>query len=389
MRELLPSFGLLLTGLLTVAAAPASVLLLALTAGAMIPIRRKSRNPAKKLHMVALIPAHDEEKHIARCVASLLAAGDRDDFEVWVVADNSSDLTPLVAFLAGASVLVRKDERRKGKGYALDFGFQKLMAAGVEAFLVIDADSVVSPNLVREMRACLEQGADAAQSRYRVKDPAFGFRRKLMDLALLGFNVLRPLGRDRLGLSAGLFGNGFALTSDTLRSVPYKADSVVEDLEYHIHLVRGGYRVRFVNSATVYGEIPTGVAASSQRSRWEGGRLRMAREWIPELVRDLARMRWRSSEPLADLMTLPLGYQALALTALLVVSPGPMKWLAIAQFGIIGLHVVVAASFGERFPWSLGVLGGVPFYVAWKLTLLTKIVRSSQPGAQWVRTRRS
>ena len=68
-----------------------------------------------------------------------------------------------------------------------------------------------------------------------------------MNIALLAFNVMRPRGRDRLALSCGILGNGFALRRETIEAVPYEAGSVVEDLEYHLRLVRAGKKVQFAD----------------------------------------------------------------------------------------------------------------------------------------------
>lgn len=373
---------------LSLAALPGSVLMFSLTLAALISRPRRAVSHAKSFRLCALVPAHDEELLIARCVKSLLASGG-PEFKVYVVADNCGDSTASGAAEAGACVLVRTDPLRRGKGHALNYGFTRILAAGADGVLVIDADSVVSSNLVGAARDGLAAGADAVQCRYRVIGRRSNLRSRLMDLAFLGFNVLRPLGRDRLGLSAGVLGNGFAVSRSTLESTPYTADSIVEDLEYHIHLVRTGHRVRFVNEATVYGEIPgDGVTASSQRARWEGGRLRMLVQWVPRLARDVSRGQARCLEPLVELLALPLAYHTLLLTILIVIAPHFIWWLTVVQVGILMLYVVTAACKGEDFPTNLGTLAIVPFYVLWKLTLLLRIVRSSRPDTNWTRTGR-
>jgi cellulose synthase/poly-beta-1,6-N-acetylglucosamine synthase-like glycosyltransferase len=322
-------------------------------------------------------------------VRSLLASDGAEESAVYVVADNCTDNTALVAAGSGAHVLVRTDPVDKGKGYALQLGFRYAVENGADGVLVVDADSVVSKNLVPIVRRYLEAGEEAVQCRYRVMSPDRSIRNRLMDLALLGFNVLRPLGRDRLGLSAGILGNGFALSARALRTVPYRAESIVEDLEYHIHLLRAGCRVRFANDATVYGEMPGGgEAAANQRSRWEGGRLRMLLEWAPRLTSDVASGRMNSLEALLELLTLPLAFQASLLTLLILVAPMFLKQLALGQMTVIGLYVIASASLGEGFPGNMASLAAAPFYVMWKLALLPRIVRDSRPATHWVRTDR-
>jgi hypothetical protein len=86
--------------------------------------------------------------------------------------------------------------------------------------------------------SCFAGGADAVQCRYTTLNVDASLRTRLMNVSLMAFNALRPRGRSAMGLSAGILGNGFALSAETLRPVPYTADSVVEDLEYHLLLGR-------------------------------------------------------------------------------------------------------------------------------------------------------
>jgi cellulose synthase/poly-beta-1,6-N-acetylglucosamine synthase-like glycosyltransferase len=325
---------------------------------------------------------------ISRCVRSVLGSAG-SNATVFVVADNCTDQTAEMARKAGAQVLTRQDSEQRGKGYALRFAFDRLMLRGLEAFLVIDADSVVTSNLVSEALARLGAGADAIQCRYRVTISTEAARTRLMDLALMAFNVVRPRGRDRLGLSAGLLGNGFGLTSRTLKDVPYAATSVVEDLEYHLMLVEAGKRVEFLDQATVYGDMPgKASAARSQRSRWEGGRLRMLADFAPVLTRKLARGSWRLGEPLLELLTLPLAYYSFA-TILLLVNPLTFfRFLGIWGFAILAWHVATGVVLSGRPLECVKALAVAPFYIVWKIGLLKSIFDSARAKASWVRTAR-
>lgn len=369
---------------------PGAALLFCLTSAGLLPRRSQLHTRGgRRLRLAILVPAHNEELLIARCVRSLLESDNTGDSTVYVVADNCTDSTAAVASAAGAQVLVRTDAVNKGKGYALQYGFQQALSNGADGILVIDADSVVSPNLVGVVSRYIESGEEAIQCRYRVMSPNSNIRNRLMDLAFLGFNVLRPLGRDRLGLSAGILGNGFALSAGVLRSVPYRAESIVEDLEYHIHLVRAGRRVRFANEATVYGEMPGGGAAvANQRSRWEGGRLRMMLEWAPSLVSDVIRGRTKSVELLLELAALPLAFQIFLLAVIVLIAPAFLKWLAIGQTAVVAFYVIASASLGENFPQNMAPLAAAPFYIAWKLAMLPRILRDARPETHWIRTGR-
>jgi cellulose synthase/poly-beta-1,6-N-acetylglucosamine synthase-like glycosyltransferase len=389
MMEILKAAASLVGIFALLATVPGTLEILLVTVGSLRRARRRSDAGLGNFRLAVVIPAHNEAALIARCVASVaVSVQQAGNCEIVVVADNCTDDTARLAAAAGARVLVRQDAVLRGKGYALRTAFDQLQAEGFGAFLVVDADSTVSSNLVSESRSRLSAGAAAVQCRYRVANDRVSLRTRLMDVAFLAFNVLRPKGRAGWGISAGILGNGFALRGETLQKVPYNAASIVEDLEYHLRLVAAGERVDFIDQATVFGEIPAGgEAARVQRSRWEGGRLLMAKEWIPRLAAGVGRGQWRLIEPLLDLLTFPLAYQVLLL-ALLVVLPGPFREYAVGALGVIVCHVLVASFLGGHPLKAVLALAAAPFYVVWKVTTLDAVFSASRRGARWVRTGR-
>ncbi|TMA14399.1 MAG: glycosyltransferase, partial [Deltaproteobacteria bacterium] len=156
--------------------------------------------PALRFGIV--VPAHDEEAGIAATVRSLLALDyPRELFRVFVVADNCSDATASRAREAGATVLERHDLERRGKGYALEYAFGVLLRDGrADALVVVDADTVVSRNLLTAFAHRLEDGEDAVQADYAVRNVFASWRTLLMSVALGLVHVVRPIARERLRL---------------------------------------------------------------------------------------------------------------------------------------------------------------------------------------------
>jgi len=227
-----------------------------------------------------------------------------------VVAHNCTDKTAAVAAGAGARVVELNHVMMRGKGVALRCGFEAARAAGANAFLVVDADSVASSNLIAATRTVLERGAAAAQCRYELElpssRPATSLER-LRVLAFRGINVLRARGRAGLGFSAGVFGNGFAVTDETIEQVPFTVDSICEDLEYHVQLVMARQRVAWVEEAYVHAPLaPVRSAQASQEARWEGGRMHVAARATGRLLAAIARGNWRVFEMLAEVWSLPI-----------------------------------------------------------------------------------
>lgn len=377
--------------LLPLAAGCAYLLLLTLCSAQSAPPPR-SRGLLK---FDILVPAHDEALTIVRTIASLHGLRwPADRFRILVVCDNCSDDTALRARAAGALVLERRDDSRRGKGYALRHGFDASLREGwADAVLVVDADSEVTPNLLEACAARIEQGARAVQAHYAVLNPQTSPRTRLMALAFACIHPLRSRARRRLGLSCGIRGNGWCVHRLALRAVPYAAYTLAEDVEYGVALGLTGVRVDYADEAQVLGEmVSTEAAARSQRLRWEGGRSLLLRRQLPLLLR----RAWRSALCLdlaADLLLPPLSWLVLgaaaalppaALAALLDGAFAPWLWLDLACLGALVFYVARGWSISGLGTPVLRDLLRVPGFIAWKLRLA---MRHSRPG-EWVRTTR-
>src|SRR5580658_5151274 len=116
---------MILSAALLIATLPLLVELLVLTVAALLPSGSDMKNEESEetpLRLAVIVPAHNEEAHIGRCVRSILASEPKS-VEVLVVAHNCSDNTALEAARAGARVLALDDASRTGKGFALHHGF--------------------------------------------------------------------------------------------------------------------------------------------------------------------------------------------------------------------------------------------------------------------------
>ncbi|HYX90377.1 MAG TPA: glycosyltransferase family 2 protein, partial [Myxococcaceae bacterium] len=318
-------------------------------------------------------------------------------FRVIVVADNCRDRTADLAQAQGAWVWKREDPRLRGKGHALRFAFERSLAEGeADAVVVIDADTRPAGNLLHALADRLSRGQRVIQVENGVLNPEDSWRTQLMAISLAAFNGVRSLGRERLGLSVGLRGNGMCFARSVLQQHPPQAFSVVEDLEYGLQLGRAGIRVHYAPETRVLSVmVPAGRAARSQRLRWERGRglIRRAHA-LPLLGEAFRRRRLVLLDLAADLLLPPLtglalgvlgGLGAASVAAFvggspLVLAPWLFALLALALYVLRGWHLSKTGMAG------LAALARAPLYAAWKIAL--RVGGSKDASTNWVRTAR-
>jgi 1,2-diacylglycerol 3-beta-glucosyltransferase len=388
-------FALPVLWILAIPAAGSSLYLLLLTllSAKARPLPRSRR----ALRFDVIIPAHNEEPGIAAVVHSARAIDwPADQFRIVVVADNCTDATATVAAQAGAQVLVRHNAELRGKGYALAYAFQDSRQRRVaDAVVVVDADSRVSTNLLEAIAARIERGEHAVQVHYGVSNIHASWRTRLMSIAMGAFHGVRSRGRERLGLSCGIRGNGWALTHALLEKVPYASFSLTEDLEYGIALGVRDVRVAYADEASCDGEMVSREKdARSQRRRWEQGRIALLREKTFPLLKHAFVARSLVCFDLAmDLLVLPLSYVALGAVALTaagwLLAPGgehfgPWFWTGVASCAGLALYVLRGWQLSGSGRRGLFDLLRAPFFLLWKIALMFR----SRRAGEWIRTNR-
>ncbi|MBV8718290.1 MAG: glycosyltransferase [Chloroflexi bacterium] len=343
-----------------------------------------------------LVPAHNEEALIGRLLESLAQMQyPREQYDVCVVADNCTDATASIARAAGARVYERVDDRERAKGFALRWLLQRLRdeAQAYDAYLVLDADTVVAPNFLRAMDARLEAGSKVIQAYYSVQNAHQSRVAGLRYAALAAVHYVRPLGRSLFGFSCGLKGNGMCFAAPVLERFSWNWFTLAEDVEFHLALVGAGIRVDFAPETAVYADMPVSLAqAASQNARWERGRLQLVRQHVPRLVLDglrhasLLRLD-AAAEQLIPPLSVPFALGGLCMVLAAVVGSPEIALLAAAS--LVGqVAYLMAGLLMVRAPLSMYLaLSAAPVYIAWKVGLYGRALVTGS-AASWVRTAR-
>lgn len=349
----------------------------------------------RKIFFDIIVPAHDEAAGIGKTISSLQRLSwPSARYRIVVVADNCADATAAISRDAGATVLERQELTRRGKGYALAHAFTWSRSAGIaDAVAVVDADSVVSANLLDSFAARIETGACALQAHYGVLNAADSWRTRLMAIALGSIHKVRSRARERMGLSCGIRGNGWCVTHALLDKVSYRSFSLTEDVEFGVDLGLAGYRVAYCDESHVNGEmVATEHASRSQRRRWESGRIGLIREKVPALLRAaLARRSLVCADLALDLLVLPLSYVVLnvvAIVAIAALNPDGLR-STLLMVGLIDLLALAAYVCRGWMLSGIGIVGfwdllRVPGFLFWKLL----VIRFQPKPETWIRTKR-
>jgi cellulose synthase/poly-beta-1,6-N-acetylglucosamine synthase-like glycosyltransferase len=371
--------------------------LLLLTGAALVGKRAAPPAAEQRRRFAILVPAHDEESTIGRLLASTLALEyPADRFDVYVVADNCSDRTAEVARAGGALVEERFDQVSRGKGYALRWLLTRLRERGAryDAYVVIDADTVVQQDLLARLDARFEAGSQVVQVYYTVLNVGASPVAALRYAALAAVHYLRPLGRARLGLSCGLKGNGMAFLAPVLDQHGWEWFTLAEDVELHLALVAAGLKVDFAPETTVLADMPvTFGQATSQNERWERGRLEMLRERGLGLVKDgLPRRDPVRVDAVVEQLIPPISVPVVLAGATFGASVLFRARLAavLAGFSLGGqLGYILAGLVLAGAPWRVyRALGYAPAYVGWKVWLYARSL-TARGAAPWIRTERT
>ena len=345
---------------------------------------------------VVLIPAHNEEDVIGRCLDAL-SVDLPSDWRMLCVAHNCTDATAEIARNLGAEVIEVQDEGNGGKPDALKAGLRWLDVNPPDIVVIVDADCVVSEGAVRTL----------ATKAYELNRPAMGAYffapadsgkglGTLSSLAVLLKNYIRPQGLHALGMPCLINGSGSAYPFHVIRKAPQGKGAIAEDYQLSIDLLRRGYPTVFVPEARIDGQLPKREdTALRQRRRWEHGHMFLAFHTGPKLL-------------LEGLKRLDKNRIALALE----VSVPPLAFLGLMWAIAVGLAFTLFAFYGHGGPlgslvcaastfaaavlvsWmrfagvkpTLAALWSVPGYFMWKLGMYRDFFTRREK--RWVKTSR-
>ena len=219
-----------------------------------------------------IVPAYNEEKVLDNCIQSLITQ-DCPACEILIIDDGSSDGTYAAGTVWAArypNMIRAFTKPNGGKASALNFGIEK--AAG-EIIISMDADSLFIPNTIDELVIPFgDPTVGAVGGNVKVANRSSFFNGHQAMEYMMGLNLQRRAFA-LMGCMQVISGAIGAFRKDAMRTVGgYPEDTVVEDMDITITLVRAGYRVLYTGRAIAYTEAPEKLSDfMKQRQRWTYG----------------------------------------------------------------------------------------------------------------------
>lgn len=227
--------------------------------------RKKIKTKFPKVSI--LIPAHNEEKNIAKTLKSVLSIDyPKKKIEIIVIDNASTDKT---------SEIVKRFKRVKlikipiaGKAIALNEG---LKVASGEIIGVLDADSQVSKSCLKRMIGYFDDENVGGVTNFIKVDKRKGLLSKFQDIEY----AISGLTKRLLSFLETFFilpGTLSLIRADLAKEIKFSTDTLTEDMDIALEIIKRGYKIENCLDSICHTEIPKRLKSwIRQRIRWYRG----------------------------------------------------------------------------------------------------------------------
>jgi len=220
-----------------------------------------------------IVPAYNEEKWIGKTIEALLET-DYPNLEIIVVDDGSTDRTYEIASQYKRRGVIVLHKENGGKASAINYG---LLYARGDVIFTVDADSLVSKNAIPLMTSYFrDRRVVGVAGNVRVVNRVNWLTGNQALEYVTQINLLRRATAS-LGVVQVMPGPLSAFRREVLTGLgKYDRDTVTEDFDTTVKLLKTGGIVQAHTKAVAYTEAPTNLGdLYRQRIRWYRGNVQV------------------------------------------------------------------------------------------------------------------
>lgn len=248
--------------------------------------QKQSETVLKLRKFAVLIPGYKEDAVIVNVAKqATLQNYPKDKFEVIVIADSfKKETLDALRRLPIRVVEVVFEVSKKSK--ALN-KCMEIIGDDYDVAFILDADNLMEPDVLQKINAAFDRGYAAVQGHRTAKNLNANFA--ILDAMSEEINnhIFRK-GHRVLGISSALIGSGMGLDYHLFKKTMATVDSVGEDKEVELKIIKQGYRIDYVHDAIVYDEkTQKSDAFVNQRRRWIAAQLDYFKSHILDGIMEL------------------------------------------------------------------------------------------------------
>lgn len=257
----------------------------------MIKSKNNQINPhpinLKDPKIAILIPARDESKVIEALLRSLKNQTHAIKSEdIYVIVEDINDKTVNITKQYHNTIIVRKDLKKKRKGYALDEAIKEILSnqKHYDLYFIFDADNMLKENYIEKMLETYQQGYDIATSYRNNKNPDTTIS-ICSSLIFTIMNNLINIFKVKHHGNVIISGTGYYIKGALIEDwQEFPFHSLTEDYEISLYANLHGLTTYYNQEAEFYDEQPTSFRVSKdQRTRWIKGFFEARKKYIKKM----------------------------------------------------------------------------------------------------------
>jgi poly-beta-1,6 N-acetyl-D-glucosamine synthase len=304
-------------------------------------------DPAVYPSVSVLVPAYNEEKVIARTIEGLLET-EYPNKEIIVIDDGSKDKTLEIANQYKHQVKVLHKEN-SGKASALNYG---IAFAKGEIIVIVDADTIIGRNALKQIVKGfgIDKKIAAVAGNIKVRN-RMNWLTWIQALEYVASIEIIRRAFDFFGSITIVPGALGAFRKSTLEEVgTYHKDTLVEDFDATIKVLKSGFVIQGSTTATAYTEAPQSLHDFyKQRKRWYRGNLQVIQRHGEALFNPRYAFLYRIAFPfmIISMVVLPFAGLVVVITSIFEIING--DWFFVLQmFGLFIILQTLMSSLAVR-----------------------------------------